>query len=84
MPGWLSWASLRASWSAGSLRGQRCGPRVEDLDGHGPVELRVVAEVHRAEAAGPQGAAPGSGRTPTVPSRCPTRWARPVHRVRLV
>ena len=30
------------------------GAAAEDLDGHGPVELRVVAEVHRAEAAGSQ------------------------------
>ena len=32
------------------------GAAAEDLDGHGPVELCVVAEVHRAEAAGAQGA----------------------------
>jgi hypothetical protein len=35
---------------------RRLGAAAEDLDGHGPVELRVVAEVHRAVAAGPQGA----------------------------
>ena len=43
------------------------GAAAQDLDGHGPVELRVVAEVHRAEAAGSQGvphlvAAEGGGR----------------------
>ena len=50
------------------------GAASEDLDGHGPVELRVVAEVHRAEAAGPQGvphlvAAEGGGRGRGVPLR---------------
>ena len=32
---------LRLAWP-------RPGAASEDLDGHGPVELRVVAEVHRA------------------------------------
>ena len=50
------------------------GAAAEDLDGHGPVELRVVAEVHRAEAAGSQGvphlvAAEGGGRGRGVPLR---------------
>ena len=27
---------------------------VQHLDGHGPVELSIMAEIHRAEAAGPQ------------------------------
>ena len=50
------------------------GAAAEDLDGHGPVELRVVAEVHRAEAAGPQGvphlvAAEGGRRGRGVPLR---------------
>ena len=50
------------------------GAAAKDLDGHGPVELRVVAEVHRAEAAGSQGvphlvAAEGGGRGRDVPLR---------------
>ena len=50
------------------------GPTAEHLDGHGPVELRVVAEVHGAEAARPQGAphlvaAEGGGRGRGVPLR---------------
>ena len=50
------------------------GAAAEDLDGHGPVELGVVAEVHGAEAAGPQGvphlvAAEGGGRGRGVPLR---------------
>ena len=50
------------------------GAAAEDLDGHGPVELRVVAEVNRAEAAGSQGvphlvAAEGGGRGRGVPLR---------------
>ena len=51
------------------------GAAAEDLDGHGPVELRVVAEVHRAEAAGSQGAphlvaaeGGGSGRPSSSPA----------------
>ncbi len=58
------------------------GAASEDLDGHGPVELRVVAEVHRAEAAGPQGvphlvAAEGGAEGPGRPSSSPARPADP-------
>ena len=83
MPGWLSWASLRASWRNRSASAcGTLGAAAEDLDGHGPVELRVVAEVHRAEAAGPQGvphlvAAEGGGRGRGVPLRLPARPADP-------
>ena len=67
------------------------GAAAEDLDGHGPVELRVVAQVHRAEAAGPQDvphlvAAEGGRRGRGVPPRrrlgrriaasCP--WSDPI------
>ena len=64
MPGWLSRASLRASWRNRSASAcDTVGAAAEDLDGHGPVELRVVAEVDRPEAAGSPGrSAPGSGR----------------------
>src|SRR3954453_19483928 len=48
------------------------GAAPEDLDGHGTVELRVVAEVNRTEAAGPQGvphlvAAEAGGRSGGAP-----------------
>ena len=58
------------------------GAAAEHLDGHGPVELRVVAEVHRAEAAGAQGvphlvAAEGGRRGRGVPlGRRLGRWIR--------
>ena len=50
------------------------GAAAEDLDGHGPVELRVLAEVNRSEAPASQGvphpvAAEGGGRGRDVPLR---------------
>ena len=58
------------------------GAAAEDLDGDGPVELRVLAEVNRAEAPGSQGvphpiAAESGGRGRDVPlRRRPGRRAR--------
>ena len=61
---------------------RRCGSGAKHLDGHGPIELRVVAEVHFAEPAGPQ-------RTPHLiasegrrrySGRCRTRGAPTLHR----
>ena len=46
--------ACRASCSARSGSAPLAGSAVQHLDGHGPVELAIVAEVHRAEAAGPQ------------------------------
>ncbi len=65
------------------------GAAAEDLDGHGPVELRVVAQVHRAEAAGPQdvahlvtaeGSRRGRGVPPSSPARPADRGVRSVVR----
>jgi hypothetical protein len=59
------------------------GAAAKHLDGHGPVELRVVAEVHGAEAASSQGApnlvsAEGGRRNWGIPIR--RRLGRPTRR----
>ena len=58
------------------------GAAAEDLDGDGPIELRVVTKVHRAEAAGPQDvphlvAAEGGRKGRSVPPSSPARPADP-------
>jgi hypothetical protein len=58
------------------------GAAVEDLDRHRPIELRVVAEVYRAEAARSQGAphrvAAEGGRRVLLRRRCVRRTRREV------
>ena len=52
MPGWLSAAASRASWSSHRVESAFEPALIDHFDGHGPLEPAIVGAIHEAHAAG--------------------------------